>query len=141
MFAVNRCRKIIIMERRISKIEDSIDTHGRLSALETKSDTLKESIDTIMTNHLPHLQEAIDEGRRENNDNIEKLRLESKQNLDGLGSRFERSLESVTKSINDNHKESCATTDRKLDRIGNQFWAVIILLLSAVISIATLQFK
>ena len=50
--------------------EDKIKTHERLATLETK-------VEAIMTNHLPHIQKAID-----------KLARETKESINALGTKF-----------------------------------------------------
>ena len=47
------------MDKTITK-DTQIETHERLACLETQSKYTNESVNSLLTNHLPHVQAALD---------------------------------------------------------------------------------
>lgn len=111
-------------ERRRKSAIETLNTHERIVRLEERSETTGENIDTILSNHLPHIQAAVDEGKRSASEAVENLRKETRDNLNGLGDRIDKTI-----------KEFAERIETRQDKNDAKNWWIICLLISTLVTI------
>lgn len=74
--------------------DSAVKTEGRISKLEANYGSLNESVETIMNNHLPHIQNGIDDLKA----NVANLRVDFAKYI-GIGIGGIAVLEIVMKFI------------------------------------------
>lgn len=93
-------------ERRSEKILNYTELHERMKGVETKTDT-------ILTNHLPHIEQAIRD-----------LDAKTTKQVDGLGTRFDLSISQLGDRM-----------EKKQEKIDTKFWAIISLLIATLVGV------
>lgn len=96
-----------------------IQLYERMAGVET-------NINTILTNHLPHIHEEIKD-----------LRTETEAGLNGLGTRFEESMKTQSQEFKENLKTHSDKLEKRQDGVDKKFWAIILLLVSSLVGIVT----